>query len=267
MSDTAENITGTNRDCFEHAENIESVGAYSPETIRNSANAPEAVSTASTTNVAKNDMQKEKLPYLLAAKMAGLSYSDSGPRINSAYDYQRYEKTMNRIKGDHANLTYKQEYCYSQTGGNSYGKTDPKHSCAAFAFATALSIKYGRKITPAQVGADTRGVMEDHEIDHSVWEWRWDGGTAYRIKESTGDKTFLGIDAQLQLGNPVLIHVSGKSVSGEPSQHWATVIGKQDGHYTIIDLYRGTERPLEQMEIYKNGGASVLDYVILTDEF
>lgn len=43
-SGAAENITGTNRDCFERTENAESIGAYSPETIRNSANTPETIS-------------------------------------------------------------------------------------------------------------------------------------------------------------------------------------------------------------------------------
>lgn len=65
----------------------------------------------------------------------------------------------------------------------------------------------------------------------------------------------------------VLVRAKGKSADGKPSQHWATVIGKQDGKYTIIDPYTGTQCPFEQMEIYKNGGASVLDYVILTNEY
>lgn len=265
--DTVESITGVDRDRFESAERAESTGAYSPETIKSSVNAPEAISAASTTSVAVNDTQKENIPILLASKMAGLPYSDLGPRINSAYDYQQYQKALSTIKGNHANLAYKQEYCYSQIGGNSYGKTDPLNSCAAFAFATALSIKYGRKITPAQVNTTTEGYMNEFETNHSVWEWKWDGGTAYRIKESTGDETFLGIDAQLQLGNPVLIHVSGKSASGAASQHWATVIGKKDGIYTVIDPWNGKPRPLNEMEIYKNGGASILDYVILTNEY
>lgn len=76
-----------------------------------------------------------------------------------------------------------------------------------------------------------------------------------------------GIDAQLLLGNPVLIHTSGKSAqTGNDSEHWATVIGKEVGKYIIIDPWDGTERYLEDMEIYKNGG-SILDYVILSDKY
>ena len=75
-----------------------------------------------------------------------------------------------------------------------------------------------------------------------------------------------GIDAQLQLGNPVLIHTSGKNAAGEASEHWATVIGKKDGKYTVIDPWNGKECLLDDMEIYRNGG-SILDYTILTDEY
>ena len=51
-----------------------------------------------------------------------------------------------------------------------------------------------------------------------------------------------------------------------PSEHWATIIGKENGKYQIIDPWDGTKRNLDQMEIYKNNG-SVLDYVILTNEY
>ena len=49
-------------------------------------------------------------------------------------------------------------------------------------------------------------------------------------------------------------------------RHWATIIGKENGKYQIIDPWDGTKRNLDQMEIYKNNG-SVLDYVILTNEY
>lgn len=64
----------------------------------------------------------------------------------------------------------------------------------------------------------------------------------------------------------MLIHTEGYSVNGYSSEHWATIIGKENGKYQIIDPWDGTKRNLDQMEIYKNNG-SVLDYVILTNEY
>ena len=68
------------------------------------------------------------------------------------------------------------------------------------------------------------------------------------------------------IGNPVLIHATGRNASGEQSEHWATVIGKENGRYKIIDPWDGTERWLEDMEIYKNGG-SIKDYAILSNKY
>lgn len=56
------------------------------------------------------------------------------------------------------------------------------------------------------------------------------------------------------------------SANGYSTQHWATIMGKENGKYQIIDPRDGTKRNLDQMEIYKNNG-SVLDYVILTNEY
>lgn len=201
--------------------------------------------------------------------MAGLSVTETCyVHVSGKDDADALNRAYATIKGDHPMLSCDDAYRYSQIGGNSYGKTDPRHSCAAFAFATALSIKYDREITPRQVTTTPEGYMEeDPDKQDPVWEWKWEGGTAYRIYSSqTEASTFIGIDAQLQLGNPVLIHTDGYSVDGSASQHWATVIGKENGRYRIIDPWDGTERWLEDMEIYKNGG-SVLDYVILSDKY
>lgn len=258
-----------NRDTFEHS-TIETAATYSPETIG------EGVSVNSitpTTTRATTDYQIERIPKYLVAKMVGLStHSDGSPIINSTSDYNVYVNAYRTMRGDHAKLYYKSEYCYSQNG-ESYGNPNPKQSCGTFAFATALSIKYNKKITPDQIViSETKGYVIDHwkGDDDRVVEWKWKDGnsikTAYRIYESRGADTFEGIDAQLQLGNPVLIHTSGKNAAGVASEHWATVIGKQNGKYTIIDPWDGSERSLEDMEIYKNGG-SVLDYTILTNEY
>ena len=56
------------------------------------------------------------------------------------------------------------------------------------------------------------------------------------------------------------------SANGYSAEHRATIIGKENGKYQIIDPRDGTKRNLDQMKIYKNNG-SVLDYVILTNEY
>lgn len=215
--------------------------------------------------------QARNIPSMLAAKIAGLkAYGNGSPIINSKFDYEAYNSAKLKIKNNPKKINYRKEYCYSQTGGNSYGFSSPETACGAFSFATALSIKYNKKITPEDVLAYKDGSMIEDKTNKDVWEWNWKDGkitkTAYRIKVSKGTETFSGIDAQLYLGNPVLIHTDGYSANGYSSEHWATIIGKENGKYQIIDPWNGTKRNLDQMEIYKNNG-SVLDYVILTNEY
>lgn len=262
-------LVKTNEDTFNHSVS-ETAGIYSPETIAKGASSVN--STTAATSTASTDRQRRNIPTLLAAKIAGVRVTEMCNVIVTGKDDA---DAMNRayaiIQGDHPRMSYNSTYRYSQIGGNSYGKTNPRKACAAFAFATALSIKYKRKITPDQVTTNSQGYMNEYcdspKEQDPVWEWKWEGGTAYRIHSSqTEASTFAGIDTQLQLGNPVLIHTDGKDSKEEDSQHWATVIGKENGRYRIIDPWDGTERWLEDMEIYKNGG-SVLDYVILSDKY
>ena len=56
------------------------------------------------------------------------------------------------------------------------------------------------------------------------------------------------------------------SRSGADSEHWATVIGKRNGEYTIIDPWDGKEHPLSEMQIYKNGG-SVIGYAVVSNKY
>ncbi len=260
-----------NVDRFEHSM-AETTAVYSPETLGKGSTSVNAA--ASTTSQATTDYQRENIFKFLAAKIAGLRTDSYGtPYINRQSEVDAYAAAQRTIRGNHPKLSYKKEYCYSQQG-YSYGNPDPKNSCDTFAFATALSIKYGKSITPDKIVIGTKGgyVMDHWDSDSdTVLEWNYnDNGkikTAYRISASRGNDTLVGIDTQLQLGNPVLIHTSGKSVqTGQESEHWATVIGKENGRYRIIDPWDGSERWLEDMEIYKNGG-SILDYTILTDEY
>lgn len=218
---------------------------YSPSSLANSGR-----STAS-------DSQISKIPTLLAAKMAGLAVdSSNNPIINNQTDSTNYQNAMRTIKGNHANLSYKSSYRYSQTGSNSYGYSNPRQSCATFALATALSIYNNRSITPdkIQTNSSSNGTGTN-----------WNAHGAFPVTASEAD-TLLAVDAQLQLGNPVLIHAVGKDSSGNDSEHWATVIGKQNGEYTIIDPWNGKECSLDEMQIYKNQGR-LTGYVILSNEY
>lgn len=126
---------------------------------------------------------------------------------------------------------------------------------------------YNKKITPDKIKTvDDRGFVDNNTAATSIWTTKDEKYNAYKIVGSSGSETLGGIDAQLQLGNPVLIHTDGKDSKGQDSEHWATVIGKENGRYRIIDPWDGTERWLEDMEIYKNGG-SILEYTILSDKY
>lgn len=252
------------KDVFEYANKPEDLTTYSRQSTRRSEDTSRVANVSSTTNTAST-AQLRYIPQLLAAKMAHLPTTSTGPVINSGADYQNYQNAMTTIKGNHSKMYCPPEYRYSQTGGNNYGKTDPRHSCAAFAFATALSMKYGQEITPREVNTTEEGYMITKTLSSSVSEWRAGDKKGYWISASSEDETLLGIDAQLQLGNPVLIHVNGKNSANQDSEHWAVVTGKINGKYSIIDPWDGTERSLENMEIYKRNG-SIQDYVILSDK-
>lgn len=279
-AENTETAVSSNRDTFEHV-TTETAATYSPETIGKGANSVNSV--ASTTSQATTDAQKRLIPEFLAAKMAGLTTDSSGsPHINSQSDYNAYVAAWGKIRGNHADLSTEQDkgkYWYSQTG-YPYGNPEPEISCCTFAFATALSIKYKTQITPDKIetvveGDKVRGYV-DSGTSTQIWKAKVGGieYKAYKIIGSSGDETLKGIDAQLQLGNPVLIHTKGDSVN-DPNhsfdkQHWATVIGKQNGRYRIIDPWDGTDRWLEEMEIYSDNGfglGTIEDYVILSDEY
>ncbi len=245
-----------NRDSF-RANTQKKVVTYSPDTVKTSLKDSAKVRALSTTrNVATTTSQMKNIPRYLAAKMAGVSCDSYGnPSINSRDQQRDYENALSQIRGDHANLSYKESYCYSQTG-NSYGYTDATTSCSTYALATALSIKEGRQVTPDQIATDS--ATSGHGT-------RWEYHNAYSIAADE-ESTLFAIDAQLELGNPVLIHTTGLTAKGEASEHWATVIGKKNGEYTIIDPYYGDVRNLSDMQIYKNSG-SIVGYVILSNEY
>lgn len=245
-----------NSDIFKRSSS-EKILTYSPASLNK-------IRSINTNSATSTTTRLKQIPNYLAAKMAGLNVNANGsPMIDSSSEYLAWQSALNTIKGDHANLSYKSEYCYNQNRDNYTG--NPKKSCAAYAFATALSIKYGQKITPDDVKANANGEIDEpkYEYDSSILVWKAGDKVGYRIGGEESDILF-AIDAQLQLGNPALIHVVDKTTK---DQHWATVIGKENGEYTIIDPWNGKQRPLSQMEIYCNGNSYIKDCVILTNEY
>lgn len=215
-----------------------------------------AMRAASATNTATNDSQRQRIAYMLAAKRAGLNCTSTGsPIINSASESTAFQSELNKIKTSNYSISYKRDYFYSQTG-NDYGYTNATSSCATYALATALSIKENRSITPDII--NTNSPTDGHGT-----KWGNHGAYSYAASET---ETLLAIDAQLALGNPVLIHATGKDSGGNDSEHWATVIGKANGVYTIVDPYYGDIRSLSNMQIYKNGG-SIVGYAIISDKY
>lgn len=208
---TAEKEVKTNKDTFEHHV-TESAQTYSPDSIAKSADV-NSVSATSTTDIATTLEQKKLIPRFLAAKLAHLNYDTNtgSPSINSGYDAQAYQAAWNTIKGDHSKLSYKAEYRYNQNvSGSAYGLTSPQSACAAFAFATALSVKENRKITPDKVKTDGVNEIKQDVLGNGYYKWNSDEGSAYRITASEED-CLLAVDAQLQLGNPAVIHIIGKN--------------------------------------------------------
>lgn len=210
-------------------------------------------SATSTIRTAETEAKRKIIPYLLAGKISGVSVSSTGsPSINGAYDYWHWQAAMDTVKGDHLRFKFSESYVYDQTDEDkNYGYKNHNNSCATFALATALSIKNNKKITPDQIS--TSSSTDGHGT-------RWGAHGAYFISETSESKVLLGVDAQLQLGNPVLIH----TVDGN-KEHWATVIGKENGVYYVVDPCGGTTVPLQKMTYYKEG--SLKDYVILSNEY
>jgi hypothetical protein len=199
------------------------------------------------------------------ASTANIRYDSSdSPVINSASDYLAYQAKMNEIKasqpqvisneyGSDFTISYKPNYCYAQAGSNNYGYVNVTSSCATFALATTLSIYKNELITldiiSTNSAADGHGTM-----------WGYHNATRYN---GTEEEVFEGIDRELSNGNPVVVGATGYNSKGVPSQHWATVIGKQDGQYIIIDPYFGSVCTLSEMQIYKNDG-EIISYVTVS---
>lgn len=245
-----------NVDSFVHGGGSAKYGAYSKTmAMRDNKNFTIAVKSRNSTDTAR---VPKNIPYSLAAKRAGISRDMNGmPRISGSSDYNAFQTQLNKIKNDNYRKMYvNSSWKYSQTGTNNYGYDNAGGSCATFALATALSIREGYKITPDKIttnsSSDGQGTVFSN---HGAYTFR-----------CTEDEARLGIDAQLALGHPALIHTSGKDKNNKPSEHWATVIGKENGNYRIIDPWDGTERDLSQMEIYKKGG-SIIGYGIVSDQY
>lgn len=204
---------------------------------------------------------------IMAAKAAGIDvYANGEPKITSKHDYEAYQKKIRVITAtalmNNSNLSidcplqyrYDQSIAYdSDNPDKTYGNTNASSSCATFALATALSIHRGYQITPDKI--DTHSDTDGQGTNFA-------SHGAHYIECST-DEAFHAIDRELSLGNPVLIHTSGKDKNGNDSEHWATVIGKGESNYTIIDPWGGRECSLDEMQIYRNGG-EILGYASIS---
>ena len=202
-----------------------------------------AVDAATEQDVSKNNTDTFTLSNG-AEETTGI-YSPNAVSINST----------NAANGTAYSISYKPEYCYSQTGSNNYGYTNATSSCATFALATALSIRKGEQITPDQIETNS-------STNGQGTKWASHGATKYDCTSEAD--VYSAIDKQLAAGKPVLVHATGLNSKNQSSEHWATVVGKKsDGTYRIIDPWDGTEKDLSQMQIYKNSG-KLVGYVTLS---
>lgn len=208
---------------------------------------PVMQSGAKTINTNGADTAKEQI---VSNNTDTFTMSNSSEEVTGIYSPDTASVNgTNSTNAKSYSISYKSEYCYSQTGTNKYGYTNATSSCATFALATALSIRKDEKITPDQI--KTNSSTDGHGT-----QWTSHGATKYDCSKESD--VYTAIDKQLAAGKPVLVHATGKSSSGSSSEHWATVVGKKsDGTYRIIDPWDGTEKDLSQMQIYKNSGKLV----------
>lgn len=202
---------------------------------------------AETRGVATNDTQKANIPYSLAATRAGISVNNLGmPTIQN----QAFNDQLNKIKNVSVDITCPTTYRYSQTA-NSYGFSEPTKRCAAYALATAKSIINKQKITPDMLTTD----------DGYIGSWL--ANDAFRLY-TTAANSYLAICAQLSMGKPALIYVKNTTTNRE---HWATVVARVNGVYWVIDPWDGKRMEIANMQVFKDGGATVSGYAIIGFEY
>ncbi len=91
----------------------------------------------------------------------------------------------------------------------------------------------------------------------------WIGNGAFRLY-TTADNSYLAICAQLSMGKLAFIYVKNSSTGKE---HWATVVARVSGVYYIIDPWNGNRMELANMQVFKDGGATVSGYAIIGFEY
>ncbi len=163
---------------------------------------------------------------------------------------QAFSNQLSIIQNVSVDINCPTAYRYSQTA-NSYGFTFPKERCAAYALATAKSIINKKTITPKDL------ITDDGKIDS------WLANDAFRLY-TTAEKSYLAINAQLSMGKPALIYVKNPSNGRE---HWGTVVARVNGIYWLIDPWEGKRVQISDMQIFKEGGASVSGYAIVGFEY
>lgn len=207
-----------------------------------------------------------KIPYRLACSWGGVAMTNTfEPIITNETDYRRYKSAMDRITGSHSDISYddakKKGFCFAQNDANAdYATANRTAACATYALATAKSIYTGVKHTPKSIHPNGTGVVWTNHGALAITK-----GVTY-CNNLTESEILLAIDAQLAMGRPAIIHI----YKDANTQHWATVIGKDDSKsdigekYTIIDPWDGSKRILSDMTYYKSG-TSINGYAILGD--
>lgn len=90
--------------------------------------------------------QARNIPSMLAAKIAGLKTNGTGsPIINSKFDYEAYNSAKLKIQNNPKKINYRKEYCYSQTGSNSYGFLLPEPHVPLFLLLPLLALSTIKK--------------------------------------------------------------------------------------------------------------------------
>lgn len=143
-------------------------------------------------------------------------------------------------------LSVKTDWKYAQSKANTYNVSNKESACAVYTYATALSIKTGKTITP-----------EDISRAGNVCNWQTQDGT-YKstvVSGLTDGAIREVIEEELAVGHPIVVH------SGT---HYATIIGKDEsGEYIINDPWYGENCNINEMQCaYKQNGKVIFDQYI-----
>lgn len=216
--------------------------------------APSNTEIAPLSLIQSSEDEARHIPQRLAAKMSGATLNlNYQPTSN----YMGYDAAMKAIQGTHSQLSAPVSYRYNQHTEGCF--------CAKAALATALSIRDKKQWKPSDVKEDEYGLT-----------WTEDGVKSFVTKyysDLTKTEVLLAIDAQLQMGHPVLVQVRKDNGTNMDvlAQHWATVIaktkttGSYGERYKVIDPDTGTIVVMNQMAYYEPSNDNITGYAIVSE--